>query len=420
MSWFSRLFKSKAVPVHVPTRQQGWISSSESFAGAWQSGKVPKREDILQFHAVFSCISLIAQDIAKLPLELRKKQGSIWEVVKDKNFKLLKKPNNYQTLQQFIEYWIVSKLTYGNTYVLKVRDIFNGKIVGLQVLNPALVTPMVDNDGNVFYQLKLDYLNQVNDMILPASEIIHDRMNCFYHPLVGLSPISACALSASHGLSIQQNSKSFFANMSRPSGMLVAPTAIDEETAQTIRQRWNENYSAGNYGKTAVMGNDVKYVPLNLSASDSQLLEQLKLSAEVVCSVFRVPMFKIGLSDLSQGVKAETLNEIYYTDCLQPYIEAIENLLDEHLNLDEFNYEVFFDLDNLIRMDSLSKIEFFEKGVKSGILSPNEARAKFNYQPVSGGDTPYMQQQNFSLEALSKRDNTDNPFHSKKDEGAEK
>lgn len=410
MSWLSRLFRIKAVPVHMPTRQQGWISLSDSFASVWQSGKAPKREDILQFHAVFGCISSIAQDIAKLPLELRKKQGSIWEVVKDKNFKLLKKPNHYQTLQQFIEYWIVSKLTYGNTYVLKVRDIFNGKIVGLQVLNPALVTPMVDNDGNVFYQLKLDYLNQVNDMILPASEIIHDRMNCFYHPLVGLSPISACALSASHGLSIQQNSKSFFANMSRPSGMLVTPTAIDEETAQTIRQRWNENYSAGNYGKTAVMGNDVKYVPLNLSASDSQLLEQLKLSAEVVCSVFRVPMFKIGLSDLSQGVKAETLNEIYYTDCLQPYIEAIENLLDEHLNLDEFNYEVFFDLDNLIRMDSLSKIEFFEKGVKSGILSPNEARAKFNYQPVSGGDTPYMQQQNFSLEALSKRDNTDNPF----------
>lgn len=417
MAFLSRFFKRKATPVHNPARNQGWFSLAEPFTGAWQTGQTLKREDVLQFHAVFSCVSLIAQDVAKLPLELRQKQGNIWQKIEDKNFKLLKKPNHYQTLQQFIEYWIVSKLTYGNTYVLKVRDIFNGKIVGLQVLNPALVVPMIDNAGNVYYQLKLDYLNQVNDIILPESEIIHDRMNCFYHPLVGLSPISACALSANHGLSIQHNAKNFFENMSRPSGMLVAPTAIDDDTAQSIRKRWQENYSQGNYGRTAIMGNDIKYVPLNISASDSQLLEQLKLSAEVVCSVFRVPAFKIGLVGLTQGVKAETLNEIYYTDCLQPYIEAIENLLDEHLNLAEFHYEVFFDLDNLIRMDSLSKIEFYEKGVKSGILSPNEARAKFNYAPVAGGDTPYMQQQNFSLEALSKRDSTDNPFDKTQKQG---
>ena len=41
---------------------------------------------------------------------------------------------------------------------------------------------------------------------------------------------------------------------------------------------------------------------------------------------------------------------------------------------------------------------------------PNEARAEIGLQPVAGGDTPYLQQQNYSLAALAKRDAKDDPF----------
>ena len=69
-------------------------------------------------------------------------------------------------------------------------------------------------------------------LILPASEIIHDRWNCFYHPLVGLSPIVACSLAASQGIAIQKYGSSFFANMSRPSGILTSAGKISEEDAK--------------------------------------------------------------------------------------------------------------------------------------------------------------------------------------------
>jgi phage portal protein BeeE len=46
-------------------------------------------------------------------------------------------------------------------------------------------------------------------------------------------------------------------------------------------------------------------------------------------------------------------------------------------------------------------------------LAPNEARRRLNLKPVTGGDTPYLQQQNYSLEALSKRDSKDDPFATK-------
>lgn len=94
---------------------------------------------------------------------------------------------------------------------------------------------------------------------------------------------------------------------------------------------------------------------------------------------------------------------------LQHYIEAIENLLDEHLDLEK-GVECEADLSPLIRMDNTSQILYLKEGTMSGIFSPNEARATLGLPPVVGGESPLMQQQNYSLSALAKRDNSDNPF----------
>ncbi|QHB89511.1 phage portal protein [Acinetobacter baumannii] len=412
MGFLSNIFRKKSIsPI---SGSGGWTSVSEPFMGAWQRNMELKREDLLSFHAVFACVSLISKDIGKLPLELRKKEGSVWVPTKDERFKFLEKPNRFQTMQQFLEYWIISKITRGNTYVLKFRDAF-GKIIGLIVLNPDLVKPLVSDAGEVFYQISIDKLAQVGQsLILPASEIIHDRWNCFYHPLVGLSPIVACSLAASQGIAIQKYGSSFFANMSRPSGILTSAGKISEEDAKTIRDAWNQNYSSGNVGKTAILGGDMKYVPMAIPASDAQMIEQHKMSAEVVCSVFNVPPFKIGVGGIPQGQKVEDMNLIYYGDCLQSLIEAIENMLDEGLELKKSGFEAFLNLEALLRMDSTSQMNFYALGVQRGIFSPDEARAKFNYKPVAGGHTPYMQQQNFSLEALAKRDSKEDPFANSK------
>lgn len=413
MGFLSNIFRRKSIsPV---TGSGGWTSVvSEPFTGAWQRNMELKREDVLSFHAVFTCVSLISKDIGKLPLKLCKKEGEIWVPTKDKRFKFLEKPNRFQTMQQFLEYWIISKVTRGNTYVLKFRDAF-GEIIGLIVLNPDLVKPLVSETGEVFYQISIDKLAQVGQsIILPASEIIHDRWNCFYHPLVGLSPIIACSLAASQGIAIQKYGASFFANMSRPSGILTSAGKISEEDAKTIRDAWNQNYSSGNVGKTAILGGDMKYVPMAIPAADAQMLEQHKMSAEVVCSAFHVPPFKAAISGLPQGYKVEDINLVYYGDCLQSPIEAIENLLDDELGLKELGYEVFLDVESFIRMDSSSKMDYYTKGVKGGVIAPNEARIKFNLKPVAGGWSVYMQQQNFSLEALAKRDSKEDPFANSK------
>ncbi|MEO8753126.1 MAG: phage portal protein, partial [Casimicrobiaceae bacterium] len=374
---------------------------------------------ILANWAVYACLTLIASDIGKLRLKLVEKVGAIWRETDSPAFSpVLRKPNRFQTRQKFIENWMVSKLSRGNTYVLKERD-RRGLVVAMYVLNPDLVVPLVSESGQVFYRLHPDDLARVpfddeNDVVVPASEIIHDTMVCLFHPLVGLSPIFACGLAAIQGLKIQQNSALFFTNQSRPSGLLSSESEITDELATSYRNRWNENYGGDKIGQVAVLGNGLKYQAITANAVDSQMIEQLKFTAEMVCSTFHVPPFKIGIGALPAGQKVGDMNQIYYTDCLQALMESAEALLDEGLGLTDpkegKQFGTAFDLDDLLKMDGATQTSVLRDQVSAGIRKIDEARAVFDLPPTPGGDTCYLQQQNYSLAALAKRDSGDDPF----------
>ncbi|AWY19844.1 phage portal protein [Moraxella bovis] len=406
---FFDLFRKKSL-TPVSNGGNGWLPIiNEPYTGAWQKGDELKRTDLTNFHAVFACVSLISTDIGKLRIQTKSVKNGVLLPAKSRTQALLKKPNKHQTWQQFVENWVSSKLLRGNAYILKQRDIF-GDVWQLYVLNPDRVKVLVADSGDVFYQVSTDkLLGLPSDVTVPASEIIHDRYNCFYHPLVGLSPLTACAMSVGLGLSIQNNAKTLFSNNSRPSGVLSTPSDISQEKADKVKAEWQQNYAGVNRGGIAVLGSGARYEPIAMSASDSQSIEQLKMTAETVCSVFHVPAFKVGMGEAKAGQKVSDLNEIYYSDCLQHYIEAIENLLDEHLDLEK-GVECEADLSPLIRMDSTSQIMYLKEGTMSGIFSPNEARAVLGLPPVVGGESPLMQQQNYSLSALAKRDSSDDPF----------
>lgn len=86
----------------------------------------------------------------------------------------------------------------------------------------------------------------------------------------------------------------------------------------------------------------------------------------------------------------------------------------DHFSLGQSS-AVEFDIRALLRMDTERRYKAHSDGVKGGWLSPNEARRAENLRPVAGGSTPYLQQQNYSLEALEKRDKSSDPFSSSKE-----
>jgi HK97 family phage portal protein len=410
----------------------GWLNSviRESFPGAWQHNVEVRFDSVVTFSTVYACVTLIASDIGKLCLKLvqEDEQAEIWKDIDAPAFSpLLLKPNHYQIRQKFIEQWVTSKLLHGNAYVLKERDNRN-VVTRMYVLDPLLTRPLIAPDGSIFYQLSTNWLAGIQTSVgsidttevtrgavtVPASEIIHDVMVPLYHPLVGVTPITACGLAATQGLNIQNNSTRFFQNGSRPGGILSAPGVISDDTAKRLKEHWETNYTGANSGKVAVLGDGLKYEGMTVNAVDAQLIDQLKWSSETVCSVFHVPPYMVGASAPPKYNNIEALNSQYYSQCLQTLMEAIEALLDDGLGLTPLGYGTEFDLQDLLKMDTATQYKTYGDGVKNGILAPNEARQKLNLPPANGGDSPFLQQQNYSLEALAKRDAKADPFASNK------
>ncbi|TGT76724.1 MULTISPECIES: phage portal protein [unclassified Mesorhizobium] len=420
LSALSSAIVPKAAPASataVAENRGGWWSLiKEPFAGAWQRNITVDYNSVLSYNAVYACITLIAADISKLCVELVQEDADgIWTEVDSPAYSpVLRKPNRYQNRIQFWETYILSKLMRGNVYVLKQRD--NRQVVtALYVLDPNRVKVLVADDGSAWYQLSSDNLAAIGEPVtVPASEIIHDRFNCLFHPLVGTSPIFAAGMAATQGLAIQNGSAAFFGNRSQPGGVLTAPNSIDDATANRLKEAWETKFSGDNVGRVAVLGDGLHYERMVLTAEESQLIDQLKWTAEVVCSVFHVPPYKIGLGTMPTYNNIQSLNVEYYSQCLQSLIEAAELCLDEGLGIGEGvvvngkTYGVEFDVDNLLRMDSVTQMDMLDKG--KNYFTPDEGRKKLNLPKKPGGDAVYRQQQDFSLEALAKRDAQADPF----------
>jgi len=411
MDWGSitKALASLTAPMRalVGTGRGGWFPVvREPYTGAWQQNQEITAETSLTYSAVFACATLIASDIGKLGLRLvQLDDDGIWTETTSAAFSpVLRKPNRYQNRIEFITAWVMSKLIHGNTYVLKERDA-RGVIVALYVLDPTRVTVMVSPMGEVFYKLSKDDLAGLEgeSVTVPAREIIHDKMVPLYHPLIGVSPIHACGIAALQGLSIQNNSSAFFQNGARPSGILTTPQALTDAQVESLKAKWGAGYTGANAGKVALLSHGLTYEQVTVNAADAQLIEQLEWTATTVCSCFHLQPYMISIGDPPPYANIEPLTIQYYSQCLQEKIEHLELCLDEGLELPK-PYGTEFDLDDLMRMDSLSKNEAASKAISSGGMTINEARKRyFGLGPVAGGDTPYVQQQYWPLSQLSSR-----------------
>lgn len=405
------LFRRKATDLNTVTPistfglRSPWGTLVEAFGGMWQRNlTIDGTQTLLSSSPVYACVQLIARDVAKLPLVLQQKQTKreIWADAENAAWSPpLRRPNRYQTPLQFLEQWIISKLLWGNTYVLKEYD--RREVVrAMYILDPGRVQAKVASDGEVYYAIAEDQLAGIeNAVIVPAEDVIHDRALTLFHPLCGVSPLYAAALTATQSRQIQTNSSVFFQNMSRPSGQLTGPGFISDETAARLKREFEDRFSGQNVGRILVAGDGLKFEPFTMPAEQAQLVEQLQWAPVDVARAFQVPPYKIGAGNRPSDSAAA--DQEYYNEVILPHVTAIEQLLTAGLFLPS-EWRVNFDEDGLVRMDRKKRMEASQIGVRGGFLSPNEARRLESLEPVEGGETPYMQHQDYPLAALADRE----------------
>jgi HK97 family phage portal protein len=391
--------------------RDGWRRIMEPFSGAWQQNVSEKRGDLITYPTLYACLYRISSDIGKLPFMLTNTTPEgitrLAPEAQQAAYAVLKQPNAFQTEGQFREYWMLSKLTQGNTYVLKRRD-QRGMVVDEYILDPERVMPMVSDAGEVFYQLYIDPLNTIPqnypapNLIVPASEIIHDRCMCVHNPLIGIPPLAAAYWPALKNMKIMRSATEFFANNAQPGGILTAPAGMSDLDAEAVKQYWATNFTGQNSGRIAIIGADMKFTAFAQKSVDSQMVEQMRYSDEQICQPFGIPPFKVGIGTIPSGLGVDGLNQLYYADALQPHIEHMEALLDKGLKISK-PLGVELDLAPLLRMDEAKRADVESKLVMGKIKTPDEARLRFNLAGTGGGNTLWGQNQDYPLGMLADR-----------------
>lgn len=384
----------------------------EPFAGAWQSNISLKPDNALQNYALFSCVTMIANDIGLMEPELRRESDTgPWVLDKSRVYKKIRKlleyPNSYQTSQQFLSEWSYNLSKNGNFYYFIEWDYATDTPLALYGLDAGRVTPLRSPDGEIFYKCYSDnVIGLKTETVFTSKEIGHDRINCLFDPLIGIPPLWAAAIHAFSSLEQGKTSYEFYKNAARPSALLIAPQDISPEDAKTLKADYEAAMSGrAHAGKMMVLSGGLQYQQLTMSAEDQKLIELLKFNAEAICACFHIPPHMI-LGTAPTYNNIEALRQDYYQRALQSIITGIENSLHKSLGLHDVDDELWIKLNTnpLLRMDKATRYKVHGQAIKDGFMTRNEARLEEDWEPVEGGDLILVQAQDTTIQAIEVRD----------------
>lgn len=387
------------------TAKKSWFnfSGAENYRNdpQWfQKGYGPPNGDgVLDVSTVYACIKIISEEMARLNIEHGKENsdGAITFTKQSAPALVLRNPNSYQTRSDFILNLMLNLLKEGNAYSLAKFD-RRGAVSELHPLPSRGCTPYVVREtGEIFYHFSsFDVTGMEDGTMVPQRYILHNRLFTPTHPLIGQTPLVAAAMSMATHENINGQSGQFFANMSRPDGILTTPKPLALQAAQRLKEMWESRAA----GKTPVLDNDIKYQPLTMTAVDSEIIKQFNLSLRQIANVFRIPLDFLGEIEKGTYANAEQMQKRFILSTLGFYLEHLETAFDKFFGLPATE-GIKFDLESgMMRPDFGDRMEALGKGVTTAVLTPNEARRKENLPPIDGGDDAYLQRQNWPLGML--------------------
>jgi HK97 family phage portal protein len=371
----------------------------DRLSDGWQRNLELGPSEIERFGPVYACVAILSQELSRIPIihyRINREDGSRTEVLDSPLYKTFHSPNSFQTRSDFILYLMRSLLLDGNGYAVAIRDNdFN--IAGLYPVNPLQMFPYVSG-GEVYYSFGdgvTQDLANIDKAVtwFPQRDVLHIRMHCPRHPLVGESPIRSVLLPASSGVEINRHTAAFFHNMSRPSGVLRHPGELDDVAMQRIKKGFMEITQSGRTGEPIILQENMDWKPLTMSAVDAELIASYKLTERQVAQVFRIPPFLLGDLEKATFQNVESLSRFFISSSLGFYVDHIEEAISRFFDLPHNEYAHFDVETTLMRTDLKERMEAYAKGVQNGILAPNEARSRESLPPVEYGEEPRVQQQ---------------------------
>jgi HK97 family phage portal protein len=361
---------------------------------------------------VEACVSAYAQTVAMCAGDhwISTKKGGRERVTTSALSRILRHPNSYQSMADFMLNLTRQLYTDGNAYALAFRnDRF--EIEELHLMESRKSSPKVATGGDIFYQLAGNEIIEKQFpepyLLVPQRDVLHVRLHCGDRkkpfPIRGESPLVAAMGDIAAGDAILQQQINFYLNQARPSAVLTTELDLDKEQVQALRDRWNDMVKGIDCGAggTPILTRGLKVQPWSTGGKDAQIADVLKLTNDRIAMAFRVPLQILGITSGGSS-STEQMMQSWVATGLGFALNQIEEAFGVTFNLwgqpDEY---VEFGTNALLRSAFKDRIDGLTKAVIGGILSPNEARNQEGYDDVKFGDEPRVQQQVVPLSAAA-------------------
>lgn len=370
-------------------------SSYTFFMGGSSAGKVVTERSAMQMTAVYSCVRILAEAVAGLPLHLYryKEDGGKEKAINTNLYHLLHdEPNPEMSSFVFRETLMTHLLLWGNAYAQIIRN-GKGEVIALYPLMPNKMRVDRDESGHIYYEYRktTDEANAKENetVILSSFDVLHIP-GLGFDGLVGYSPIAMAKNAIGLAIATEEYGAKFFANGAAPSGVLEHPGTIKDP--QRVREAWQSQFGgSGNSGKVAVLEEGMKYTPISISPEQAQFLETRKFQINEIARIFRVPPHMVGDLEKSSfsNIEQQSLEFVKYT--LDPWVIRWEQSLARALlNSDEKKEYFFkFNVEGLLRGDYASRMSGYATARQNGWMSTNDIRELENLDRIpaeQGGD----------------------------------
>lgn len=357
------LFSKRALTPD-PVRTSVWLPATN-----W-SGEAINESTALEVTALMACISLIADSVASLPLRGIRHVGDRTEPVPVPKWI----DNSDEHTQYELIHMIVTSLAlHGNAYIYVDRQENTNAPVMLTPLHPTEVQVNIVNRRRYY---------TTNGIVIDPNNMLHLRWWTPPQAAKGLSPIEMQRNTIGLALAQARFVNQWYSEGATPSSVLEVEGDMTTDQAKVLQATWETSHRRKR--RPAVLTNGMKWKPITASAQDMELAESREQTINDIARIFRVPNYMIGARGDSQTYQNnESAGMHFVTYTLLPWLVRIERALS---GLMVAPRELKFDTSAFLRANTTERMRAYQTAIMSGILTPNEARAREGQEPYPGGD----------------------------------
>lgn len=351
--------------------------------GLSYNGTTVNEETAMRLSAVYACIKIISESVAKLPLHVYETTNGTRQVAKTHPVHrlLYSDPNEYMTSFAFRQAITEIALRWGNGYARIIRGV-GSRPVKFK-LYPGGSCSILESDEQLFVQTP--------DGLIPYYDIFHLRG--LGTGITGLSPIRYAAESMGISLNAQTFGRKFFENGAHVGGVLEHPGKLSDTAFAHLKESFNAT-SGGldNVARPKILEEGMKYTKISLPPNEAQFIETRQFGTTDICRWYGMKPHKI--ADLANATfsNIEQQNIEFVQDCLMPWCNRFEQEADRKLfrETEKPYFYSKFNLNALMRGDSAARATYYKEMFGIGVFSQNDILELEDMNPIEGGNRHYV------------------------------